>query len=130
MWLERELEGAIESCCLHLALQAASPWPHFNFKWTPARRADGFRCVCEGAVVSLRANVRACVCVRVRVFVGLTLAVAQVLDLDAFLLLTGRFLHLAGVVIGTTVWGTHWVEADVGTVDVADTPTEQEIVLE
>lgn len=31
------------------------------------------------------------------------LAVAQVLDLDAFLLLAGRLLHLAGVVIGTTV---------------------------
>lgn len=67
-----------------------------------------------------------CVCV----FVGLTLAVAQVLDLDAFLLLTGRLLHLAGVVIGTTVWCTHRVEADVGTIDVANTPAEQEIMAE
>lgn len=50
---------------------------------------------------------------------------AQVLDLDALLLLTGCLLHLAGVVIGTTIWGAHWVEADVGTVDVADTPNEQ-----
>lgn len=59
---------------------------------------------------------------RVFVCAGLTLAVAQVLDLDALLLLTGRLLHLAGVVIGTTVGGTHRVEADVGTVDVANTP--------
>lgn len=50
---------------------------------------------------------------------------AQVLDLDALLLLTGCLLHLAGVVIGTTIWGAYWVEADVGTVDVADTPNEQ-----
>lgn len=38
-----------------------------------------------------------------RVFVALTLAVTQVLDLNALLFLTGRFLHLAGVVIGTAV---------------------------
>lgn len=67
-----------------------------------------------------------CVCV----FVTLTLAVAQVLDLDAFLLLTGRLLHLAGVVIGTTVRGTHRVEADVGAVDVANTPVEGQITSE
>lgn len=40
---------------------------------------------------------------RQRVFVTLTLAVTQVLDLNALLFLTGRFLHLAGVVIGTAV---------------------------
>lgn len=56
----------------------------------------------------------------------LTLAVTQEIDLDALLFLTGRLLHLAGVVIGTTVWGTHWVETDVGTVDVADAPAEPE----
>ena len=67
-----------------------------------------------------------CVCVCVCVFVTLTLAVAQVLDLDAFLLLTGRLLHLAGVVIGTSVRGTHRVEADVGAVDVANTPAERQ----
>lgn len=58
-------------------------------------------------------------------FLALTLAVAQVLDLDTFLLLTGLLLHLAGVVIGTTIRGTHRVEADVGTVNVADAPAEE-----
>lgn len=57
-----------------------------------------------------------------------TLAVAQVLDFDALLLLTGRLLHLARVVVGATVWGTHRVEADVGTVDVADAPKGPETV--
>lgn len=38
-----------------------------------------------------------------RVFVALTLAVTQVLDLNALLFLTGHFLHLAGVVIGTAI---------------------------
>lgn len=56
---------------------------------------------------------------------SLTLAVAQVLDLDAFLLLTGCLLHLAGVVIGTAIRGTHWIEADVGTVDVAHAPVAE-----
>lgn len=40
---------------------------------------------------------------RQRVFVALTLAVTQVLDLNALLFLTGSFLHLAGVVIGTAI---------------------------
>lgn len=66
---------------------------------------------------------------RRRVLVALTLAVTQVLDLDALLFLTGRFLHLAGVVIGTAVRGAHRVEADVGAVDVANTPAEREMAL-
>lgn len=64
---------------------------------------------------------------RRRVLVALTLAVTQVLDLNALLFLTGRFLHLAGVVIGTAVRGAHRVEADVGAVDVANTPAEREM---
>lgn len=47
---------------------------------------------------------------------------AQVLDLDALLLLTRRLLHLAGVVVGAAVGGAHWVEADVRAVDVAHAP--------
>lgn len=66
-------------------------------------------------------SVPGCVCVCLFA-VCLTLAVAQVLDLDALLLLTGRLLHLAGVVIGATVRGAHRVEADVGAVDVANAP--------
>lgn len=52
----------------------------------------------------------------------LTLAVAQVLDLDPLLLLTRCLLHLAGVVVGAAVGGAHGVEADVRAVDVAHTP--------
>lgn len=63
------------------------------------------------------------------VLVPLTLAVTQVLDLDALLFLAGRLLHLAGVVIGTAVWGAHRVEADVRAVDVANAPAEREIAL-
>lgn len=55
------------------------------------------------------------------------MAVTQVLDLNALLFLTGRFLHLARVVIGTAVGGAHRVEADVGAVDVANTPAEREM---
>lgn len=55
---------------------------------------------------------------------GRTLAAAQVLDFDALLLLTGRLLHLAGVVVGAAVGGTHRVEAYVRAVDVADAPGE------
>lgn len=105
MWLEVQLEGDIAPRCLHLALHAASfaftasVQPEVNT--CPGSQIDGFHCVCvcEGVVVSFRAGVSTPVCV----FVGLTLAVAQVLDLDAFLLLTGRLLHLAGVVIGMTI---------------------------
>lgn len=80
MWLELQLEGDAESGCLHLAhkLPHLPTWPHFN-------------------LLSEHLLDRQCV------FVALTLAAAQVLDLDAFLLLTGCLLHLAGVVIGTTV---------------------------
>lgn len=88
------------------------------------RQIDAFPSVCEVLCVlsCLLESVCVCEC--------LTLAAAQVLDLDAFLFLTGRLLHLAGVVVGMAIWGTHWVKADVGTVDVANTPKEQEMMLE
>lgn len=60
----------------------------------------------------------------------LTLAAAQVLDLDALLLLTGRLLHLAGVVVGMAVRGAHRVEADVAAVDVANAPKGEDIRVE
>lgn len=65
-------------------------------------------------------------CMRASVLERLTLAVAQVFDLDALLLLTGCLLHLAGVVVGAAVGGAHRVEAYVGTVDVANTPEVEE----
>lgn len=117
-----QLEGDTETRCLHLALQAASfasvASLQLELNTCPDRLTASAVCVC----VIMSVFLWVCVCV----FEGLTLAVAQVLDLDAFLLLTGRLLYLAGVVIGTAVWGAHRVEADVGTVDVANTPAKHE----
>lgn len=57
----------------------------------------------------------------------ITLAVAQVFNLDPLLLLTRRLLHLAGVVIGMAIRGANWVEADVGAVNVTHAPATKKL---
>lgn len=126
-----QLENDTDSCCLHLALQAASLALVASLQHLDTcsdRQIDAFPGVCVNACVCYCAFRIQCVCGRV--FESLTLAAAQVLDLDAFLFLTGRLLHLAGVVVRMAIWGAHRVEADVGTVNVANTPKEQEMGLE
>lgn len=64
MWLELQLEGDIESRCLHLAASFASMaslQPEVNT--CPDSQIDGFCCASEGVVVSFRGNVCTPVCV-------------------------------------------------------------------